>query len=104
MKTQLVATRHGTSFVGFRILPDRIRVRNDNLRRARRRLKALQRQYAAGEIELAPLVQRLQSWEAHLRHGDTHRLRQRVFERHTFMRISEEGENIGEDLEEDFLF
>lgn len=86
IKSQLFETRYGANFVGFRILPDRIRVRNDNVRRARRRLKTLQRQYATGDIELEPLVQRLQSWEAHLKHGDTYRLRQRVFDRHTFVR------------------
>ena len=89
IKSQLVETRYGANFVGFRILPDRIRVRNDNVRRARRRLKALQRQYAAGDITLGPLVQRLQSWEAHLKHGDTYRLRQKVFDRHTFIREDE---------------
>lgn len=93
IKSQLFETRYGANFVGFRILPDRIRVRNDNVRRARRRLMALQRQYAVGDIELEPLVQRLQSWEAHLKHGDTYRLRQRVFDRHTFIREEkEEGE------------
>ncbi|EKU96983.1 Retron-type reverse transcriptase [Leptolyngbya sp. PCC 7375] len=91
IKSQLFETRYGANFVGFRVLPDRIRVRNDNVRRARRRLKLLQRQYAAGEIDLEPLVQRLQSWEAHLKHGDTYRLRQRVFERHTFVREEESG-------------
>ena len=90
IKSQLFETRYGANFVGFRILPERIRVRNDNVRRARRRLKALQRQYAVGEIDLEPLVQRLQSWEAHLKHGDTYRLRQRVFERHRFMREAED--------------
>ncbi len=86
IKSQLFEPRYGANFVGFRILPDRIRVRNDNVRRARRRLKYLQRRYAAGAIELEPLVQRLQSWEAHLKHGNTYRLRQKVFERHTFIR------------------
>ena len=92
IKSQLFETRHGANFVGFRILPDRIRVRNDNVRRARRRLKSLQQQYAAGDIDLELLVQRLQSWEAHLKHGDTYRLRQRVFERHTFIREEKEIE------------
>ena len=94
MKSQLFETWYGANFVGFRILPDRIRVRNDNVRRARRRLKALQRQYAAGDITLEPLVQRLQSWEAHLKHGDTYRLRQKVFERHTFIRADEIEEEL----------
>lgn len=83
------------NFVGFRILPDRIRVRNDNLQRARRRLQQLQDGYEAGEIELKELVQRLQSWEAHLKHGDTYRLRRQIFERYRFSR-GDEPEDVDE--------
>ena len=86
IKSQLFETRHGANFVGFRVLPDRIRVRNDNLRRARKRMKWLQREYEVGHITLKPLVQRLQSWEAHLLHGDTYRLRGRVFGAYGFRR------------------
>jgi RNA-directed DNA polymerase len=96
IKSQLFETQHGANFVGFRVLPDRIRVRNDNLRRSRRRLRLLQRQYAAGEIELGPLVQRLQSWEAHLKHGDTWRLRREVFDYWVFVRGEEEEFRIQE--------
>lgn len=84
IKSQLVETRHGVNFVGFRVLPDRIRVRNDNLRRARRRMKRLQKDYETGLITLRPLVQRLQSWEAHLTHGDTYRLRRKLFDAYSF--------------------
>ncbi|NJP12608.1 MAG: RNA-directed DNA polymerase [Leptolyngbyaceae cyanobacterium RU_5_1] len=79
IKSQLFETHYGANFVGFRILPDRIRVRNDNLRRARRRLKHLQQAYASGELSLETITQRLQSWEAHLLHGDTWQLRQKIF-------------------------
>jgi RNA-directed DNA polymerase len=96
IKSQLFETRHGANFVGFRILPDRIRVRNDNLRRARKRMKHLQREYAAGNITLKPLVQRLQSWEAHLMHGDTHRLRRKLFDAYPFRR-----EEAGQESEDD---
>jgi retron-type reverse transcriptase len=84
VKTQLFETRHGINFVGFRVLPDRIRVRNDNLRRSRDRCRQLQRDYTAGNLSLSDLVQRLQSWEAHLLHGDTHRLRRRLFNQLVF--------------------
>ena len=80
VKTQLFETRHGANFVGFRVLPDCIRVRNDNLQRARRRCHHLQGAYATGELSLGEVVQRLRSWEAHLLHGDTHRLRRRLFD------------------------
>jgi retron-type reverse transcriptase len=84
IKSQLFETRYGANFVGFRVLPDRIRVRNDNLQRARRRMKQLQQDYETGLITLKPLVQRLQSWEAHLMHGDTHRLRRKLFDAYPF--------------------
>lgn len=90
IKSQLFETRHGANFVGFRVLPDRIRVRNDNLRRARKRMKQLQQDYEAGNISLKPLVQRLQSWEAHLLHGDTYHLRRKIFDHYVF-RKQEEG-------------
>ena len=86
VKSQLFETKYGASFAGFRILPDRIRVRNDNLRRSRKRMKELQRQYEAWEIDLDTLVQRLRSWEAHLMHGDTHRLRRKLFDYWVFQR------------------
>jgi retron-type reverse transcriptase len=79
IKSQLIQTQQGANFVGFRILPDRIRVRNDNLRRGRRRLKHLKQTWAKGQLSEAETYARLQSWEAHLRHGDTYHLRQQIF-------------------------
>ena len=84
IKSQLFETSHGANFVGFRVLPDRIRVRSDNLRRARLRLKQLQEDYAHDRIELSQLTQCLSSWEAHLLHGDTYRLRQKIFDFYSF--------------------
>ena len=89
IKSQLFETHYGASFVGFRILPDRIRVRNDNLRRSRKRMKELQRIYATGEIGLDELVQRIRSWEAHLLHGDTYRLRHKLFDHYVFVKGEE---------------
>ena len=83
-KSQLFETRQGANFVGFRILPDRIRVRNDHLRRSRHRLRQLQLDYTAGQVTLPELKKRLQSWEAHLLHGDTYRLRRQIFDSWSF--------------------
>ena len=92
IKSQLTATRHGANFVGFRILPHgdsfpkdiQIRVRTRHLRRARQRLRQLQHDYAEGWLSLVDLVQRLQSWEAHLLNGDTQRLRRNIFDQLVF--------------------
>ncbi|MEN8444375.1 MAG: hypothetical protein ABG776_05110 [Cyanobacteria bacterium J06555_13] len=85
VKSQLFETRYGANFVGFRTLPDQIRVRNDNLRRSQKRMKALKR-HDAWEIDLDVLVQRLRSWKAHLLNGDTHRLRRKIFDYWVFVR------------------
>ena len=79
IKSQLSETRYGATFVGFRVLPDRIRVRSDNLRRARYRLKTLQKAYAHDHISFTRLTQSIQSWAAHLKHGDTSHLREDIF-------------------------
>lgn len=86
IKSQLFRTIQGANFVGFRVLPNRIRVRNDNLRRARRRFRHLQTAYAANDISFERLSQSVQSWAAHLKHGDTHRLRADIFEQLVFVK------------------
>jgi hypothetical protein len=79
IKSQLFETREGASFLGFRILPQQVRVKTQNLRRARKRLRTLQSRYRAGDISLSKLKESLSSWIAHLDHGDTWKLREQVF-------------------------
>jgi retron-type reverse transcriptase len=86
IKSQLFETKQGANFLGFRVLPDRIRVRNDNLRRSRRRFRELQYDYRYQQISLEKLIQRVQSWEAHLKHGDTYQLRRKIFDNWKFQR------------------
>ena len=88
IKSQLFETRQGVNFVGFRILERSIRVRQHTLRRGRRRLKQLQHDYSTGMLSLDQLKQCLQSWEAHLRHGNTHHLRRHIFEQTVFNRTA----------------
>lgn len=85
IKTQLFATKQGANFLGFRILSDRIRVRTENLKRSRRRLQRMQLQSVQGQITPEQVSQSLQSWVAHLKHGNTWRLRQKIFANITFM-------------------
>ncbi|EGJ33169.1 MULTISPECIES: RNA-directed DNA polymerase [Moorena] len=79
IKTQLFATKQGANFLGFHILPDCLRVRTENLRRARRRLRRMLVEYKQGKITRQEVSQSLQSWFAHLEHGDTWQLRQQIF-------------------------
>ncbi len=79
VKTQIFATGHGANFMGFRILPDRTRVRTDNLQRGRKRLRQLKQLLVTGKITAAALTSSQQSWQAHLAHGNTWRLCQKLF-------------------------
>jgi len=79
IKTQIRRCRDGPSFVGFVVRPGRIRVRNHNLRRGRRRLRLQNAAAVAGVLSHAAARASLQSWNAHLAHGHTWRLRRRLF-------------------------
>jgi retron-type reverse transcriptase len=86
IKSQIFATQHGANFLGFRIFPERIRVRTESLKRARRRLRLLQTRYACYQAGIPEIIQSIQSWEAHLKHGDTWRLRRQIFNSLVFSR------------------
>ncbi|KOR35584.1 MULTISPECIES: reverse transcriptase domain-containing protein [Planktothricoides] len=79
IKSQLFETRHGANFLGFRIMPDRIRICSKSLKRGRRKLKYRLEQYRQGEIDRPTLKSSVASWQAHLNHGDTWRLQQKLF-------------------------
>jgi retron-type reverse transcriptase len=79
LKTQIRRCRDGASFVGFVVRPGRLRVRNHNLRRGCLRLKLQHRAVLAGTLPAAVARTSLLSWNAHLAHGHTWRLRRRLF-------------------------
>jgi len=91
IKSQIVETCHGASFLGFRVLPRQIRVRSGSLKRARGRLKRLQARYAGYQAGIPEIVQSIQSWEAHLNHGNTWRLRRQIFNSLVFSRGLKKG-------------
>jgi hypothetical protein len=85
-KTQLQETRQGMTFLGFRILPlgemfpkdVQMRVRNDNLRQGRKRLRNMKEAYLQGTVTILEVEQSIQSWFTHLAHADTWHLRQQI--------------------------
>ncbi len=85
IKSQIFETKHGATFLGFRVFPNHIRVKSENLRRARRRLRGLQEAFSNGEITFYQLSQSICSWIAHLEHGDTWRLREQIFDKLIFV-------------------
>jgi len=84
IKSQLFKTKIGASFLGFRILPTHIRVRNENLRRARRRIRIMQKAYTKNLISLKMVEHSMQSWLVHLQQGNTKKLVQNILQKLSF--------------------
>ena len=68
-------TREGVNFVGFRILPEEIRVRRTTVVRALRRLTALSTVHRGSPEQTEALLRSLRATLAHWEHADSYRLR-----------------------------
>ena len=78
----------GLDFLGYHIWPHKRRLRKASLNRFKRRVRRLQRQYAARKIGFPDIHQQLASWMAHARHGDATPAVARYLEQHPFRRES----------------
>jgi len=87
-KCQVRRVKDGTEFLGFRVFPGHRRLRRSNVVHCRRRLRRLQREYAAGHADVANLTQSVRSWIAHAQHGNTYRLREQLFAQTCFTRAT----------------
>lgn len=83
-----IATTHGRGldFLGYHLWPHKRRLRKASLKRFKRRVRRLQRQYAERQIGFPDIHQQLSSWIAHARHGEalpaiTQYLKDRPFRR-----------------------
>lgn len=77
-KCQMVPTRCGVEFLGWRIFPDHRRLRRSTGVRFQRKLRSLQVEYSAGRLDWDRVNASLQSWIGHLKLGDTWGLRRKL--------------------------
>ncbi|MGE0681973.1 MAG: reverse transcriptase domain-containing protein [Candidatus Binatia bacterium] len=85
-KSRVRQVKEGIEFLGFVVTPDRLRLNQTAVRRQRRRLKRLQRDYASGLLSWREVVMSLQAWNAHAKFGTTWKLRAHVFDQAPFIR------------------
>lgn len=83
-KTQIFPVSAGVDYLGWHFyLTDSgkviRRLRTSSKRRWKRRLKAYQKQYSAGEKPLEEITRSVASYNGHLRHGHTWKLKKHVF-------------------------
>ena len=90
-KTCVGRTTDGFSFLGFRVFPRHRLLRGRSVRRARRRLRRLAAGFRAGEVGLPEVSRSVRAWVEHASHGDTWRLRSRIFRDVVFVREAGPG-------------
>ena len=85
-KSRIHCCAEGVTFLGWRLFPGRERLVRGNVVRFGRRMKRLQRDFAAGAIEWDRVQQSVRAWIAHASFGNTWLLRERTLERFAFDR------------------
>jgi RNA-directed DNA polymerase len=78
-KSLIFPVKVGIDFCGFRIYPTHRRLRRSSVRRFVRRFRRQREAYQQGGLTLEEMTMSVQSWIAHAEHGDTWRLRARLF-------------------------
>jgi retron-type reverse transcriptase len=73
-------SRSGITFLGYRVLPDRIRLARDGVIRARRRLRLRSELYHRGAISLSAYRSSVFGWLGHARQADAYRIAEEVLE------------------------
>ena len=85
-KCQVFPVKDGTDFLGYQVFPTHRRLRASSVRRARRRLHRLGKNYERGEISWQDVNHSVQSWLGHVKHADTYGLRRVIFSQTIFRR------------------
>ena len=82
--TNLAPVSDGVPFLGFRIFPDLIRLKQENKKRALNTLKSRTMAFKAGKISEEEYSQSLMSITEHLKVADTFNMRKDIFNRMFF--------------------
>jgi RNA-directed DNA polymerase len=78
-KSVVFPVKVGLDFCGFRLYPTHRRLRRSSIRRFVRRFRRQRIAYQQGQLSMDEWHMSLQSWIAHAAHGNTWRLRERLF-------------------------
>ncbi len=87
-KSVVFPVGEGIRFLGYRVLPTHRLLVKENVRQFRRRVRQMQRDYAAWRVSFAAVHQRLMSWIGHARQANTYRLRCDLFDTIRFQRAT----------------
>ena len=83
-RAQVYPAADGIPWLGFRIFPTHRRLLRRNVKAFMRRFRAQRDAFHRGELSPEDVRRSLDAWIAHASHGDTYRLRRRLFREVTF--------------------
>jgi len=83
-KSRIYTLREGVEFLGFRHLPGRVRIRKENTKRFRQRMRRLERDVALGRTTHERVRASVVSWCAHAAYADSLGLRAKLIPSYVF--------------------
>jgi retron-type reverse transcriptase len=78
-KSRVYRVKDGVGFLGHRVFPGFRLVKSENVRRFRKRLKGMLKEYWAGSMTRQNFNARVRCWFAHIAHSNTWRLRRKIY-------------------------
>jgi len=88
-KSRIYTVKEGIEFLGFRHLPCMTRIRKENVKRFKCRMKYFQSKYSRGEISISDIKTSIISWLAHASYADSYNLREQLIP--SFIFVNGEG-------------
>ena len=85
-KSRVYTIQEGVEFLGFRHLPGRTRIRKENVKRFKLRMRKLERDYADGVIPLSRVSDSVVSWVAHASYANCEELKKELFSCFAFVK------------------
>lgn len=86
-KSQIFPLAQGVNAYGYKVWTTHKLVRNDSKKRAKRRIKAMDRKMKAGIIEQAEVTQSVNSWLGHARHSNSYNLVKKIYRKYPYITI-----------------
>jgi len=77
-KSRIYTIKEGIEFLGFRHLPGRSRVRKENVKRFKCRMRRYQKRYSEGEIAFSDIKPSVISWLSHASYAESYNLRKQL--------------------------
>ncbi len=77
--TQIAPVSEGIPFLGFRVFPQIIRIKRENLSRMKNKIRTRERQYKSGQLSERDLINSVGSIVAHVKHVNSLSIRRNIF-------------------------